>query len=222
MDLSEIQNLPKEQKIALMGLLDEKIQRAELQNNKKDLISFAKAVYPGYSAGAHHRHIAKIFKDILDGKKKRVIINIAPRFGKSLLTSYLFPAWFLGHKPSSKVLMATHTASLSEDFSRQVRNLLEDPEYKKIFPNTRLSSDSKGAGQWDTSVGGKYYAVGVGGSIAGRGADLCVIDDPHSEQDVRTGSRTVFDQAWSWYQTGPRQRLQWGGSIVVLMTRWGC
>lgn len=207
--------------MALLDLISEKTRRIELQNSRDDLISFAKQVYPGYAAGAHHRHIARIFKDILDGKKKRVIINIAPRFGKSLLTSYLFPAWYLGHRPNSKVLMATHTASLSEDFSRQVRNLIEDPEYQAVFPKTQLSSDSKGAGQWDTSVGGKYYAVGVGGSIAGRGADLCVIDDPHSEQDVRTGSKTVFEQAWAWYQTGPRQRLQWGGSIVVLMTRWG-
>jgi len=213
--------MPTAQKMALLDLLDQKIKRAEVQSSQDDLISFAHAVYPGFNAGPHHRHIAKIFKDILEGRKKRVIINIAPRHGKSLLASYLFPAWFLGHRPDAKVLMATHTATLSEDFSRQVRNLLDDPEYRAIFPKTRLSADSKGAGQWDTSAGGKYYAVGVGGSIAGRGADLCVIDDPHSEQDVRTGSKLVFDQAWAWYQTGPRQRLQWGGSIVVLMTRWG-
>lgn len=221
MNISDIQALPSEQKQQLIHLLDEKIKRAELEQNRKDLISFARAVYPGYAAGAHHRHIARIFRDVLEGRKKRVIINIAPRFGKSLLTSYLFPAWFLGHKPTAKVLMATHTATLSEDFSRQVRNLIATPEYQAIFPKTRLSEDSKGASSWDTASGGKYYAVGVGGALAGRGADLCVIDDPHSEQDVRTGSRTVFDQAWTWYQTGPRQRLQWGGAIVVLMTRWG-
>lgn len=221
MNLADIQALPTEQKKVLLGLLDEKIKRGELQKNRSELISFAHAVYPGYADGAHHRHIAKLFKDILEGRKKRVIINIAPRFGKSLLTSYLFPAWFLGHKPNSKVLMATHTAGLSEDFSRQVRNLISSEEYREIFPGTTLADDSQGASKWNTAQGGTYYAVGVGGSIAGRGADLCVIDDPHSEQDVRTGSRLVFDQAWSWYQTGPRQRLQWGGSIVVLMTRWG-
>lgn len=221
MNLSDVQNLPKAEKQALLHLLNEKIQRQEHQNARNDLIKFAKAVFPSYSDGAHHRHIAKIFKAVLNGEKKRVIINIAPRFGKSLLTSYLFPAWFLGHRPDSQVMMATHTASLSEDFGRQVRNLIASDEYQKIFPGTVLSEDSKSAGSWNTNKGGKYYAVGVGGSIAGRGADLFVIDDPHSEQDVRTGSRLVFDQAWSWYQTGPRQRLMWGGSIVVLMTRWG-
>lgn len=221
MSPADVQKLPREQKEALISLLDERIKRQEVQNCQNDLISFSETVYPGYTAGAHHKIIAKIFKDVLEGRKKRVIINIAPRFGKSLLTSYLFPAWFLGHKPDAKILMATHTATLSEDFSRQVRNLLDTKEYHDIFPKTRLSEDSKGASSWDTASGGKYYAVGVGGALAGRGADLLVIDDPHSEQDVKTGSKVVFDQAWTWYQTGPRQRLQWGGAIVVLMTRWG-
>ena len=221
MNLAEIQSLPKAQKLALIDLLDEKIRRAEQTNRQNDLIAFAKEVYPPFLTGAHHRHIAKIFKDIVNGKKKRVIINIAPRFGKSILASYLFPAWFMGHRPDAHVIMATHTASLSEDFGRQVRNLIDSAEYRAIFPNTQLAEDSQGAGSWNTSVGGKYYAVGVGGALAGRGADLCVIDDPHSEQDVKTGSRAVFDQAYNWYQTGPRQRLMAGGAIVVLMTRWG-
>ena len=218
---NSIEKLPKESKKALLRLLDEKIQRVETQNCRDDLISFSKSMYPAYNAGAHHRHIAKIFKSVLNGEKKRVIINIAPRFGKSLLTSYLFPAWFLGHKPDSQIIMATHTASLSEDFGRMVRNLINSDEYQRVFPNTQLSEDSKSAGSWNTNRGGKYYAVGVGGALAGRGANLLVIDDPHSEQDVRTGSRLVFDQAWNWYQTGPRQRLLWDAAIVVLMTRWG-
>jgi predicted phage terminase large subunit-like protein len=221
MDLSTVQNLPREQKLALLDLLEEKIARAEVGKQRNDLLSFAKAMFPPYLAGAHHRHIAKIFKDVMEGKKKRVILNVAPRFGKSWLASYLFPAWFLGHHPTAHLIMATHTASLSEDFGRQVRNLLASEEYEKIFPETRLAEDSKGAGSWSTSKGGKYYAVGVGGALAGRGADLLVVDDAHSEQDVKTGSRAVFDQAWSWYQTGPRQRLMAGGAIVVLMTRWG-
>jgi predicted phage terminase large subunit-like protein len=218
---ASIAHLAPEQKKALIDLLDEKIKRAELKQAQNDLISFAHMVYPSYNDGAHHRHIAKIFKDVLEGKKRRVIINIAPRHGKSLLASYLFPAWFLGHRPSSQLIMATHTAGLSEDFGRQVRNLIQSEEYQRIFPGTQISEDSGGRGSWNTTKDGKYYAVGVGGALAGRGADLLVIDDPHSEQDVRTGSRLVFDQAWGWYQTGPRQRLMWNGSIIVLMTRWG-
>ena len=211
----------REQKEALLTLLDEKIKRLGLQASKDNLIQFAQSVYPGYSVGGHHKIMGKLFKEISEGKKKRVIINIAPRHGKSELTSYLFPAWFLGQNPSAQVIMATHTASLSEDFGRRVRNLVSSPEYAEIFPETVLSDDSKSAGSWNTTKGGKYYAVGVGGALAGRGADLLVIDDPHSEQDLKSGTKTVFEQAWSWYQTGPRQRLMWGGAIIVVMTRWG-
>jgi predicted phage terminase large subunit-like protein len=140
--------------------------------------------------------------------------------GKSEFSSYLFPAWFLGKYPDKKIIMGTHTAGLSEDFGRRIRNLIDSDEYKRIFPKTEVAADQKAAGKWSTSVGGQYYAVGVGGALAGRGADLFVIDDPHSEQDVKTNSRLAFDNAWSWFQTGPLQRLMPGGAIVVIMTRW--
>ena len=156
-----------------------------------------------------------------DLEKKRVIINIAPRMGKSEFSSYLFPAFFLGKYPNKKIIMGTHTASLSEDFGRRVRNLLDDEHYHELFPKTQVADDQKAAGKWSTSEGGQYYAAGVGGALAGRGADLFVIDDPHSEQDVEANSRLAFDTAWSWFQTGPLQRLMPGGAIIVIMTRWG-
>ena len=202
-------------------MLDEKIKRLEIKAAQSDLIRFAKEVYPNYSVGGHHKVMARLFKEIAEGKKKRVIINIAPRHGKSELTSYLLPAWYLGLYPTHQIIMATHTASLSEDFGGRVRNLVNSPEYSSIFPDTKLAEDKKGAGSWATTKGGKYYAVGVGGALAGRGANLLVIDDPHSEQDLKSGSKLPFEQAWSWYQTGPRQRLMWGGAIIVVMTRWG-
>jgi predicted phage terminase large subunit-like protein len=157
---------------------------------------------------------------VIAGKKKRVIINIAPRMGKSEFSSYLFPAYFLGKFPNKKIIMGTHTASLSEDFGRRVRNLIESDEYQDLFPDTRIADDQKAAGKWSTGAGGQYYAAGVGGALAGRGADLFVIDDPHSEQDVKSNSRLAFDTAWSWFQTGPLQRLMPGGAIIVIMTRW--
>lgn len=210
-----------DQKQTLLVMLDEKIKRLEIKAAQSDLIRFAKEVYPNYSVGGHHKVMARLFKEIAEGKKKRVIINIAPRHGKSELTSYLLPAWYLGLYPTHQIIMATHTASLSEDFGGRVRNLVNSPEYSSIFPDTKLAEDKKGAGSWATTKGGKYYAVGVGGALAGRGANLLVIDDPHSEQDLKSGSKLPFEQAWSWYQTGPRQRLMWGGAIIVVMTRWG-
>jgi predicted phage terminase large subunit-like protein len=217
MALKDMNRLEKE---AYLELLNEKDQRAAKKKAMSDPIEFAKYVYPNFKVGPHHRKLAKIFQDVVDGKKKRVIINIAPRMGKSEFSSYLFPAYFLGQDPSKKIIMATHTAGLSEDFGRRVRNLIESEEYAEIFPDAVIADDQKAAGKWSTGAGGQYYAVGVGGALAGRGADLFVIDDPHSEQDIKANSRATFDNAWSWFQTGPLQRLMPGGAIVVIMTRW--
>ena len=212
--------MPSEEKMEVLTLLDEFDRRKSLKKSKSSVLAFAHHVYPNFKEGAHHRKLAKIFEDVVAGRKKRVIINIAPRMGKSEFSSYLFPAWFLGQFPDKKIIMGTHTASLSEDFGRRVKNLVDSDEYQEIFPKTALAEDQKAAGKWSTGAGGQYYAVGVGGALAGRGADLFVIDDPHSEQDIKANSRLTFDQAWSWFQTGPLQRLMPGGAIIVIMTRW--
>lgn len=203
--------------------LDE-IGRYEAEQVKKigqtDLLSFADHVYPGYKVGPHHRRLANIFEDIAAGKKKRVIVNIAPRHGKSELISYLAPAWFLGKYPHKKVIMASHTADLAVDFGRRVRNLVADEKYKDIFPQIELQQDSKSASRWGTNFKGEYFAIGVGGALAGRGADLFIIDDPHSEQEAKQMRPEVFLPAWEWFQSGPIQRLMPGGAIIVVMTRW--
>lgn len=221
---SEIQvllsSLTPQQKLEFLENLEEQTRRISLKKSQSSITAFARHVYPGFKEGAHHRKLANIFKDVIEGKKKRVIVNIAPRMGKSEFASYLFPAWFLGQYPDKKIIMATHTAGLSEDFGRRVRNLLDTEEYREVFPNTLIADDQKAAGKWSTSAGGQYYAVGVGGALAGRGADLFVIDDPHSEQDIKANSRATFDNAWSWFQTGPLQRLMPEGRIIVVMTRW--
>jgi len=187
---------------------------------KDSILEFAEHVYPGYKVGPHHRRLAKIFEDIANGKKKRVIVNIAPRHGKSELISYLAPAWFLGKFPHKKVIMASHTADLAVNFGRRVRNLVGSDNYKDIFPQVELQSDSKSASRWGTNFNGEYFAIGVGGALAGRGADLFIIDDPHSEQDAKTGRADVFLPAWEWFQSGPIQRLMPGGAIIIVMTRW--
>lgn len=215
-----LSSMTPQQKLEFLEDLEEQTRRISLKKAQGAMTSFARHVYPGFKEGPHHRKLASIFKDVIEGKKKRVIINIAPRMGKSEFSSYLFPAWFLGQYPDKKIIMATHTAGLSEDFGRRVRNLLDTDEYKEVFPNTLVADDQKAAGKWSTSAGGQYYAVGVGGALAGRGADLFVIDDPHSEQDIKANSRATFDNAWSWFQTGPLQRLMPGGAIIVIMTRW--
>ena len=217
---ANLSKLTLAEKVEALELLEKAAEHQRKNLARTDMIEFAKSVYPGFKIGPHHRKLAAIFKDVIDGKKKRVIINIAPRMGKSEFSSYLFPAFFLGNFPNKKIIMGTHTAGLSEDFGRRVRNLLDADEYKELFPQTAVADDQKAAGKWSTAAGGQYYAAGVGGALAGRGADLFVIDDPHSEQDVKTNSRLAFDTAWSWFQTGPLQRLMPGGAIIIIMTRW--
>lgn len=219
--LRVLPTLGAREKADFMAVLEEKERRFKLSQARQSPLAFAHHVYPGFKEGPHHRKLARVFQDVLSGKSKRVIVNIAPRFGKSEFSSYLFPPFFLGHFPDKKIIMGTHTASLSEDFGRRIRNLLATDEYRQVFPEVRVADDQKSAQKWSTSKGGQYYAVGVGGSIAGRGADLFVIDDPHSEQDMKSGSRIAFDAAWTWFQTGPLQRLMPNGAIIVIMTRWG-
>jgi predicted phage terminase large subunit-like protein len=140
-----------------------------------------------------------------------------PRHTKSEFASFLFPAWMIGKNPNMKIIQATHTTELAVNFGRKTKNLIEREDYQEIF-NTRLAADSKASGRWDTDRGGMYYAVGVGSNLAGRGGDLIIIDDPHSEQTAM--SNNGFDDAWDWYTGGPRQRLQPGGAIILVMTRW--
>jgi len=189
--------------------------RPDITNN---FLSFVKYVWPEFIEGSHHKIINKKFNDIATGKIKRLIINMPPRHTKSEFASYLLPAWMIGKNPKLKIIQATHTADLAIDFGRKTKNLVDEPRYRELFP-TRLQEDSQAAGKWKTEQGGEYFAAGVGGAITGRGANLLIIDDPHKEQDIR-GDGKSFEKAMSWYTAGPRQRLQPGGSIVIVMTRW--
>lgn len=210
----------EKEKRRTLELLKEWDSQTVQQVGKESLLEFVNHVYPGYKVGPHHRRLARIFEEIAAGKKKRVIVNIAPRHGKSELISYLAPAWFLGKFPHKKIIMASHTADLAVNFGRRVRNLVSSDTYKDIFPQVELQSDSKSASRWGTNYQGEYFAIGVGGALAGRGADLFIIDDPHSEQEAKTGRPDVFLPAWEWFQSGPIQRLMPGGAIIIVMTRW--
>ena len=190
----------------------------KIQNKaKNDFLSFVKCVWPEFVEGPHHRHIAEKFNKLASGEITRLIVNMPPRHTKSEFASYLLPAWMVGRDPKLKIIQATHTGELAIRFGRKAKTLIDSDEYSKIF-ETRLREDSQAAGRWETAQGGEYFAAGVGGAITGRGADLLIIDDPHSEQDAL--SPTAMESAYEWYTSGPRQRLQPGAKIVLVMTRW--
>ena len=221
--------MPKNILKNLEGLTpDESAQLLELErsvaldearpNITENFLSFVKYVWPEFIEGSHHKIINKKFNDLATGKIKRLIINMPPRHTKSEFASYLLPAWMIGKNPKLKIIQATHTADLAIDFGHKTKNLVDQDNYKELFP-TRLQEDSQAAGKWKTDKGGEYFAAGVGGAITGRGADLLIIDDPHKEQDIRADGK-AFEKAMNWYTSGPRQRLQPGGAIVIVMTRW--
>ena len=197
-------------------LLEEQLRKLDLAEER--FIPFVKHVWPEFIEGDHHRKIAKKFEDIANGKIKRLIVNMPPRHTKSEFASYLFPAWMVGKNPKFKVIQTTHTGELAVRFGRKMKNLVDTSEFAQVFEDCKIAADSKAAGRWETNKGGEYYAAGIGGAITGRGADLLIIDDPHSEQDAL--SETAMDSAYEWYTSGPRQRLQPGGAIVIVMTRW--
>ena len=192
------------------------------KKSKEDFIAYVKNVWDGFIEGEHHRLFAKKLEDVAKGKTKRLIVNMPPRHTKSEFASYLFPAWYLGRYPEKKVIQTAHTAELAVGFGRKVRNLINQEDFQEVFPGIELSSDSKAAGRWNTNKKGDYFAIGVGGAVTGKGADVLIIDDPHSEQDAAVGAYNpeVYDKVYEWYTSGPRQRLQPGGAIIVVMTRW--
>ena len=184
---------------------------------QKNFLSFVKHIWPEFIEGPHHKIVAKKFNEIAEGKLKRLIINMPPRHTKSEFASSLLPAWMIGRNPKLKIIQTTHTGELAIKFGRKAKTLIDSEEYQEIF-QTRLREDSQAAGKWETAQGGEYFASGVGGAITGRGADLLIIDDPHSEQDAL--NLGALERAYEWYTSGPRQRLQPGGKIVCVMTRW--
>ena len=186
---------------------------------KESYLFFVQQMWPIFISGKHHAIMADAFERVARGDLKRLIINMPPRHTKSEFASYLLPSWFLGKYPEKKIIQTAHTAELAVGFGRKVRNLVSSDEYRQVF-DTVLSSDSKAAGRWNTDAGGDYFAIGVGGAVTGKGADLLIIDDPHSEQEAKQGNPAVFDNVYEWFTSGPRQRLQPGGAIIIVMTRW--
>ena len=224
--LQDIPGILHSLSLAEQELLLAQLEKLEELKGKKmaqdKFLAFVRQVWPTFIGGRHHARMADAFERVARGECKRLIINMPPRHTKSEFASYLLPAWFLGKYPHKKVIQASHTAELAVGFGRKVRNLVDTDVYHNIFPDLVLASDSKAAGRWNTSKGGDYFAIGIGGAVTGKGADVLIIDDPHSEQEAALAeiNPDIYDKTYEWYTSGPRQRLQPGGAIVIVMTRW--
>ena len=215
--LEDLNKLPADVRDKAMKLLNGIAEEDKKEKAQKNFLNFTKHIWPEFIEGQHHKIIADKFDKLARGEIKRLIVNMPPRHTKSEFASTLLPAWMIGREPKLKIIQTTHTGELAVRFGRKAKTLIDSPEYQEIF-QTRLREDSQAAGRWETAQGGEYFAAGVGGAITGRGADLLIIDDPHSEQDAM--NMGALERAYEWYTSGPRQRLQPGGKIVCVMTRW--
>ena len=217
-DLKDFEILSQQEQQEAVALLAKYDQIEKQEECQKDFIKFVKSQWPDFIEGRHHKIIGEKFNKIAQGKLKRLIVCLPPRHTKSEFASTFFPAWMMGLRGNLKIIQTTHTAELAVRFGRRVRNIIDSDDYQNVFPNLSLEADNKSAGRWTTNQGGESFYAGVGGAITGRGADLLIIDDPVSEQDAL--SPTAMDGVYEWYTSGPRQRLQPGGIIVIVMTRW--
>ena len=218
LSLKDFDILSDQDKSEAVALLNRYNQLEKQEDCQADFLSFVKSQWPDFVEGRHHKIIADKFNRIAEGKLKRLIVCLPPRHTKSEFASTYFPAWMMGLRGNLKIIQTTHTSELAVRFGRRVRNIIDSSDYQEVFPKLKLQADNKSAGRWTSSQGGEFFAAGVGGAITGRGADLLLIDDPVSEQDAL--SPTAMDSIYDWYTSGPRQRLQPGGIVVIVMTRW--
>lgn len=214
--IAALPGLPPAAQEALLTDLETLAERREVQACRDNFLKFCHKVYPGFLEGAHHRFMETILQKVLAGVETRVTVSMPPRFGKSETIAYLFVAWYLGHNPTHHIIMVTHTASLSEGYGRKIRDLIDSPVYREIFPETMVARDKSAAGNWLTTVNGKYLAIGIGANVAGHGAHLLIADDLVSENAVMANPDTAFENAWKYCMVGPLQRLMPNGKIVMI------
>ncbi len=198
-------------------------QMERIEFARKDFLTFVQLCGEKglvFSSKGQHHMVAQRFEEMTFGDLKRLTISMPPRFGKSSLGSICFPAWYIGNFPHHKVIIASSKDRLASEFGRRVKALIDSEMYKRIFPNVYLTNDSKSKSQFATNHGGLFNALGTGAAAAGVGADLYCVDDCVSEQDAKTGNLDAYDSAWAWVQQGVFQRLQPGGRIVFIATRW--
>lgn len=186
---------------------------------RQSLLGFTEYTLPQYRRAAHHELIAEKLEAVERGDIDRLMIFMPPRHGKSELASKRFPAWCLGRKPDRQIIAASYNSDLANDFGRNVRNLVAEPEFSQVFPGVTLAPDSQAANRMNTNKGGTYVAAGVGTAVTGRGAHIALIDDPFKDREEADSERRR-DLVWDWYRSTLYTRLMPGGAVVLIQTRW--
>jgi predicted phage terminase large subunit-like protein len=194
-------------------------EQAIIEQAQNKLLYYAALQFPGYIFGKHHTLIAQHLEMVEQRKITRLMINLAPRHGKTMLVSEFFGAWYLGKNPEHQVIASTYAKDRAEDTGLKIKQLIEDPVHKMIFPECILKKDSRSKTKLTSTKGGNYFSVGVGGAITGRGAHLLLLDDLIKSRD-EADSVTAKRRLGKWYKGTAYTRLMPGGVIVFISTRW--
>lgn len=193
----------------------------ELLRKKQAIASFPRFIdylNLGYKFASHHRRLMEELEAVERGEVTRLMIFMPPGSAKSTYSSILFPPWFMGRNPQSSVLGVSNTTELAETFSRRVRNIVGGAEFRTLF-KSGISEESAAAGHWETLEGGEFFAAGVGAAIAGRRADLALIDDPIKTREEADSDR-IRQKHWDWYLNDFLTRLKPNARQVLIQTRW--
>ena len=213
-----------EEKTKLENYLDFKINLDTYINlrARDDFLTFVKVFAPtlvsDFKMGRHIKLLCSKLQGVVDGDIKRLMVFLPPRSSKSLICSKLFPAWYIGNFSNHEIMSVSHSDQLASDFGRTVRDIVNTEKFQRIFKGVALRSDVKAAGKWKTNKNGSYYAAGVRSQVAGRGANIALLDDVMSEEDSfsQTGRKYIKE----WYPAGLRTRLMPNGSIIIINTRY--
>ena len=193
----------------------ELLARREAKESFARWLSYRKA---SFKPALHHELMIAELEKIESGENNRLMLLLPPGSAKSTYGSVEFPTWYMGRNPENSVIAASNTTDLAERFSRRVRNLCSEKNFRLVF-ECGVSEDYAGAGKWETDRGGEYYAAGVGAAIAGRRADLAIIDDPTKSREDADSERSR-DKQWEWYVNDLLTRLKPDAAIILIMTRW--
>jgi len=190
----------------------------------RNLAAYTRYMWPRFERAQHHNELIKCLHQLTEPKPgteplDRFIVTMPPRHGKSTIVSQYFPAWYMGRHPDRYIIACTYSQELATDFGAKVRNLVADPMHREVFPHCVMSDDTASKQRFATTQGGVYHAVGVGGSITGRGAHVLLIDDPLKDkaQAFSEAERRVMHE---WFQFVAYTRLMPGGKIIIVSTRW--
>jgi predicted phage terminase large subunit-like protein len=211
--------LPRSLLLSWLAEMEPLKRELEAKAARKSLLAFTEYTNPLYRRAQHHEQIAAKLEAVERGEIDRLMIFMPPRHGKSELASKRFPAWCLGRDPKRQIIAASYNSDLANDFGRNVRNLVAEPEFSHVFPDVTLASDSQAANRMNTNHGGAYVAAGVGTAVTGRGAHIALIDDPFKDREEADSERRR-DLVWDWYRSTLFTRLMPNGAIVIIQTRW--